>query len=93
MIDTPRLPHGSGLHYAHGTLHLEQVVLGSLAERFGTPLFVYSKQAMLGALAAYTQGLGDHPHRVHYAMKANGNLAILQIFARAGCGFDIVSGG
>ncbi len=93
MTDTPRLPLGSGLHYVGGTLHSEQVALAPLAAQFGTPLFVYSKQAMLSALAAYTQGLGQHPHRVHYAMKANGNLAILQIFARAGCGFDIVSGG
>jgi len=93
MTDTPRLPVGSGLHYAHGTLHLEQVSLAELVKRFGSPLYVYSKQVMLDALRAYTQGLSPHPHRVHYAMKANSSLAVLQVFANAGCGFDIVSGG
>ena len=93
MTDTPRLPVGSGLHYAHGTLHLEQVSLAELVKRFGSPLYVYSKQIMLDALHAYTQGLSPHPHRVHYAMKANSSLAVLQVFANAGCGFDIVSGG
>ncbi|MGA1731224.1 MAG: diaminopimelate decarboxylase, partial [Burkholderiaceae bacterium] len=93
MTDTPRLPVGSGLHYAHGTLHLELVSLAELVMRFGSPLYVYSKQVMLDALRAYTQGLSPHPHRVHYAMKANSSLAVLQVFANAGCGFDIVSGG
>ena len=64
-----------------------------LAQRFGTPLFVYSRQAMRAAAAAYSQALQGRKHLVCYAMKANSSLAVLQTFAAAGCGFDIVSGG
>jgi diaminopimelate decarboxylase len=56
-------------------------------------LFVYSKAAMLAALAAYQRGLAGRKAQICYAMKANSSLAVLQLFARAGCGFDIVSGG
>jgi diaminopimelate decarboxylase len=59
----------------------------------GTPLFVYSKAAMLGALAAYQKGFAGRNAHICYAMKANSSLAVLQLFAQAGCGFDIVSGG
>ena len=68
-------------------------MLTDLARRFGTPLFVYSRAAMLSALAAYTHALQGRRHLVCYAMKANSTLAVLQTFAQAGCGFDIVSGG
>jgi diaminopimelate decarboxylase len=88
-----RIPHGSTLRLIDNALHLEGVDLRSLAATHGTPLFAYSKAAMLDALAAYQRGLYGHQGRVHYAMKANGNLAILQVFIQAGCGIDIVSGG
>jgi diaminopimelate decarboxylase len=72
---------------------LEDVALAELAQRHGTPLFVYSKAAMLGALAAYQRGLAGREALICYAMKANSTLAVLKVFADAGCGFDIVSGG
>ena len=59
----------------------------------GTPLFVYSKQWMLDALAAYQRGFEGRDALVCYAMKANSSLGVLRVFAEAGCGFDIVSGG
>jgi diaminopimelate decarboxylase len=74
-------------------LRLEGHALADLARRFGTPLYVYSRRAMLAALQAYQHALRGRPHLVCYAMKANSSLAVLQTFARAGCGFDIVSGG
>ena len=74
-------------------LCLEGHVLADLAQRFGTPLYVYSRQAMLAAADAYRQALQGRKHLVCYAMKANSSLAVLQTFASAGCGFDIVSGG
>jgi diaminopimelate decarboxylase len=92
MNPTP-LPQGSALQYIDGALHLEQVKLQDLARTHGTPLMVYSKAAMLDALAAYQRGFAGRRARIHYAMKANSSLAILQLFAQAGCGFDIVSGG
>ncbi len=76
-----------------GELLLEGQPLAALARRFGTPLFVYSRAAMLDALAGYQRALAGRKHLVCYAMKANSNLAVLQTFAQAGCGFDIVSGG
>ncbi len=92
-MTTTDLPLGSHLHRNKGELWLDQVSLLELAELHGTPLFVYSKAAMLDALAAYQRGFAGRSSRIHYAMKANSSLAILQVFARAGCGFDIVSGG
>ena len=74
-------------------LYLEGVKLADLAQAHGTPLFVYSKAAMLSALAAYQRGFEGRNARICYAMKANSSLAVLQVFAQAGCGFDIVSGG
>ena len=82
-------------HTAHrdGTLHIESVALESLVHEHGTPLFVYSKQWMLDALAAYQRGFEGRDALVCYAMKANSTLGVLRVFAEAGCGFDIVSGG
>lgn len=74
-------------------LFLEDSELETLARRFGTPLYVYSRGAMLAALAPYQRALAGRDHLVCYAMKANSSLAVLQTFAEAGCGFDIVSGG
>ena len=87
------LPGAPFLHHAHGELHLEGVALSDLAREYGTPLYVYSKAAMLHALSAYQKGFAGRKATICYAMKANSSLAVLQVFARAGCGFDVVSGG
>ncbi|MFM6991265.1 MAG: diaminopimelate decarboxylase, partial [Rhodoferax sp.] len=87
------LPGHPFVHYAHEQLHVEDCAVAPLAAQHGTPLFVYSKAAMLSALAAYQQGFAGRNAQICYAMKANSSLAVLQLFAKAGCGFDIVSGG
>jgi diaminopimelate decarboxylase len=74
-------------------LFLEEAQLTELARQHGTPLYVYSRGAMLAALGAYQRALAGRKHLICYAMKANSSLAVLQTFARAGCGFDIVSAG
>ena len=87
------LPGAPFLAREDGELRLEGHALADLAQRFGTPLFVYSRAAMLSALASYSRALQGRRSLVCYAMKANSTLAVLQTFAQAGCGFDIVSGG
>jgi len=81
----------------NGVLHAEAVALPSLAEQFGTPAYVYSRAALEASLREFHDVLGGHPAGagalVCYAVKANSNLAILNVFARLGAGFDIVSGG
>jgi diaminopimelate decarboxylase len=89
----PRLPQHSGLAYQDGALAVDGVDLAGLAHTHGTPLFVYSQNTMLAALAAYQRAFAGRRHLVCYAMKANANLAVLQTFVQAGCGLDIVSGG
>ncbi|MEN9543293.1 MAG: diaminopimelate decarboxylase [Pseudomonadota bacterium] len=88
-----KLPGDPHIGYRGADLRVEALDATALAQDFGTPLYVYSKQAMLAALAPWQNALRDRAHLLCYAMKANSNLAVLQIFARAGCGFDIVSGG
>jgi diaminopimelate decarboxylase len=88
-----QLPGAPYLHYQGAELMLEDVHLSRLAEQYGTPLFAYSAAAMREAVAAYQRGFAGRKALICYAMKANSNLAILQSFARMGCGFDIVSGG
>ena len=83
----------SFLHEINGELALEQVALSAVAERFGTPCYVYSRAALTSAFAAFDRPFGGTPHLICYAAKANSNLAILNLFARLGSGFDIVSGG
>ncbi|KTT14690.1 diaminopimelate decarboxylase, partial [Pseudacidovorax intermedius] len=78
---------------AEGVLRVEQADLQALARAHGTPLFVYSRQWMLDALAAYRRGFEGREALVCYALKANSSLGVLRVFAEAGCGFDIVSGG
>lgn len=92
-MTSPALPGAPHIAYRDRQLCVEQVRLGDLARQHGTPLFVYSEAAMLEALAAYQRPLADRDARICYAMKANSTLAVLQVLARAGCGFDIVSGG
>ncbi|HJU99560.1 MAG TPA: diaminopimelate decarboxylase [Burkholderiaceae bacterium] len=79
--------------YHNGVLHAEGVSLSAIAEQFGTPTYVYSKAALLGNFAAYADACRGRDALVCYAMKANSNLAILDLLARQGAGFDIVSGG
>ena len=92
-MNAPLLPGHPHMAYRGTDLFCEQVRLADLAQAHGTPLYVYSKAAMLDALAAYQRGFAGRKVQICYAMKANSSLAVLQLFARAGCGFDIVSGG
>ena len=87
------LPGAPFVCYQNGQLMVEGVALSELARQHGTPLFVYSKAAILAALAAYQRGLAGREALICYAMKANSSLAILKLLADAGCGFDIVSAG
>ena len=89
----PTLPGHPHFSYRGTALFAEDSSVNKLATAYGTPLFIYSKAAMLSALAAYQRGFEGRNAQICYAMKANSSLAVLQIFARAGCGFDIVSGG
>ncbi|MCH2558945.1 MAG: diaminopimelate decarboxylase [Alcanivorax sp.] len=79
--------------YRDGTLYAEEVPVAQLAERFGTPLYVYSRDALESHYTAFDDAFGEHSHRICYAVKANSNLAVLNVLARCGAGFDIVSGG
>ncbi len=74
-------------------LHMEEVALNAVADAYGTPCYVYSRAAITRSYRSYTNALGDHPGKICYAVKANSNLAILQVLAQLGAGFDIVSGG
>ncbi len=89
----PTLPGAPFLHRQDGELLLEEVSLDALADAHGTPLFVYSRAAILAALAAYQRGLAGREALICYAVKANSSLALLRLLGEAGCGFDIVSGG
>ncbi len=75
------------------SLFAEGVPLSELADRFGTPLYVYSRAGLEAAWRAFDDALAGMPHRVCFAVKANSNLAVLDVLARLGSGFDIVSGG
>ncbi len=81
----------------NGVLHAESVALPTLADQFGTPAYVYSRAALTESLREFQDVLAAHPAGagalVCYAVKANSNLAVLNVFARLGAGFDIVSGG
>ena len=74
-------------------LHVEKRALADIAREFSTPCYVYSKDALTQAFTNFSAGFADCQHLVCFAVKANPNLAILNLFARLGAGFDIVSGG
>jgi diaminopimelate decarboxylase len=78
---------------ADSVLHCEGVPLPKLAERYGTPLYVYSTIAIRERLSAFQRAFRSVPHTICYSVKANSNLSILRLLAREGCGFDVVSGG
>ncbi len=81
------------VEYVDRTLSCDGVALADVAAKAGTPCYVYSAATILANYRAYEDALQGTPHTICYAMKANGNLAILRLLARAGSGFDIVSGG
>jgi diaminopimelate decarboxylase len=83
----------SAFEYVDGALVAEQVPLAAIAAQFGTPCYVYSRAAIEAAWREYDAALSPLPHLVCYAAKANANLAVLDVLARLGSGFDIVSGG
>ncbi len=83
----------AGFDYRKDALHCEDVPLADLAARAGTPCYVYSTQGIRAGFRAYDEALAGVPHRVHYAVKANSSLGVLALVARAGAGFDVVSGG
>lgn len=79
--------------YRNNALHAEELPVADLARRFGTPCYLYSRAALEHNLRAYQQPLSGLPHLICFAVKANSNLAVLNVLARLGAGFDIVSGG
>jgi len=79
--------------YINGQLHCENVPLQSLADQYGTPLYVYSGNTILDHFRRLDLALKGLDHEVAYAVKANSNLSVLRLLAQAGAGFDIVSGG
>ena len=80
-------------NYRDGELFAEGVALSALAQRFGTPTYVYSRAHIEGQYRAYADALAGMPHLVCFAVKANSNLGVLNVLARLGAGFDIVSSG
>ena len=91
------LPKLSGFSERDGNWYAEEIPLSDLAKEFGTPLYIYSKKALTEAYQAYDKACvdskGQRRARVHYAMKANSNLAVIDCFKKLGAGFDLVSGG
>ena len=76
-----------------GSLYVESLSLHSLAKQYGTPLFVYSENAIRDQWSAYEAGFSGQDHLICFAVKANSNLAVLALLAKLGAGFDIVSVG
>ncbi len=79
--------------FKNNLLHVEKLALADIAEQYATPCYVYSKAALTQAFKNFSSGFADCNHLVCFAVKANPNLAILNLFASLGAGFDIVSGG
>jgi diaminopimelate decarboxylase len=80
-------------NYQSDRLYAEEVAVSDIAEQFGTPCFIYSRATLERHYRAYAKALADHPHLICFAVKANSNLAVLNVLAKLGAGFDIVSGG
>src|ERR1700761_9365986 len=79
--------------YQNGALYAEGVPISRIAEEYGTPTYVYSQAAITQNVTDFSQALGSLPHDLHYSVKTNSNLAILQLLHGFGCGFETVSGG
>jgi diaminopimelate decarboxylase len=84
---------GGVFSYRSGALYCDEAPLAAVAEQVGTPCYVYSSRGVLDRFRAYDRALEGIPHRVCFAAKANSNLAVLALLARAGAGFDVVSAG
>ncbi|MEX1667869.1 diaminopimelate decarboxylase [Zhongshania guokunii] len=80
-------------HYLNGELHAESVALSAIAKQYGSPCYVYSRAYLEQRFTEYTEALAGQDHLVCYAVKANSNIAVLNVLARLGAGFDIVSVG
>ena len=80
-------------NYHHGELYAEDCRVADIAHAYGSPTYIYSQATLERHWHAFDQALGDQPHLICYAVKANSNLAILGVLASLGSGFDIVSGG
>ncbi|MFN3920711.1 MAG: diaminopimelate decarboxylase [Methylohalobius sp.] len=80
-------------YYQAGQLYVESVPVADIASRYGTPVYIYSRAALEQNWYAFDRAFGKHPHLICYAVKANSNLAVLNLLARLGSGFDIVSVG
>ncbi len=87
------MSYSAPFNYRNAKLYCESVQLDLIAREFGTPCYVYSRSALVAAFAEFDTAFAGRDHLVCYAVKANSNLAILNLFARLGGGFDIVSGG
>ena len=81
------------IDYRENGLNVEAAALTHVAEKFGTPCYVYSRAALMDTIQTFNSAFAGYNHLICYAVKANSNLAILNLLSRAGCGFDIVSGG
>ena len=79
--------------YRQDRLYAEEVPLSAIAERVGTPCYIYSRATLERHYQVFDEAFGEWPHHICFAVKANGNLAVLQVLERLGAGFDIVSGG
>ena len=79
--------------YQNQTLFAEDVSLADIAKQYGTPTYVYSRKTLERHWLAFDRALGDHPHLICFAVKANSNIGVLSVLAKLGAGFDIVSGG
>ncbi|MEZ5591563.1 MAG: diaminopimelate decarboxylase [Gammaproteobacteria bacterium] len=80
-------------NYRDGQLWAEDVAVQAIAAEFGTPVYIYSRATIERHWRAFDEALGEHPHLICYAVKANSNLAVLNVMARLGSGFDVVSVG
>jgi diaminopimelate decarboxylase len=89
----PAFTYRNVKHSDSSALHCDEVSLARLAERFGTPLYVYSASTIRERMRAFDRAFGKVPHTVCYSVKANSNLSILRLLASMSCGFDVVSGG
>ena len=83
----------TGFEFKKGALHAENVAVADLAAAYGTPLYVYSRAHLENRFRSYTDALAGRRHLICYAVKANSNIAVLNVLARLGAGFDIVSVG
>ena len=79
--------------YSQGQLHAEQVAVSDIAAQHGTPVYIYSRATLERHWHAFNDAIGEHPHLVCYAVKANSNIGVLSVLAKLGSGFDIVSAG